>query len=120
LGFANLFANLGRHFVEGFPEVARPLTEPTAFNWAEAARSALATSKHLFTVATILMHSRSETPTVIETDASDFALAAVLSESQIQETKWLHPVAYHSRKFKPTEINYDAHNTEAACYREGI
>jgi hypothetical protein len=47
LGFANSFTNLGRHFVEGFSKVARPPTEPTAFNWAEAARSALATSKHL-------------------------------------------------------------------------
>jgi hypothetical protein len=71
-----------------------------------------------FTVATILVHFRRETPTVIETDASDFALAAVLS--RIQETKWLHPVAYHSRKFMPAEINYDAHNKEATCYRDGV
>jgi cytochrome P450 len=85
--------------------VARPLTALTAFNWAEAARSALVTSKHLFTVAPILVHSHPEKPTVIETAASDFALAAVLS--QIQETKRLHPVAYHSRKFMPAEINYD-------------
>jgi hypothetical protein len=47
---------------------------------------------------------------VVETDASDFALGAVLS--QIQETKRLHPVAYHSRKFKPAEINYDVHDKE--------
>jgi hypothetical protein len=85
--------------------VARPLTALTAVNWAEAARSALVTSKHLFTVAPILVHSHPEKPTVIETAASDFALAAVLS--QTQETKRLHPVAYHSRKFMPAEINYD-------------
>jgi hypothetical protein len=56
-------------------------------------------------VAPILVHSHPEKPTVIETAASDFALAAVLS--QTQETKRLHPVAYHSRKFMPAEINYD-------------
>jgi hypothetical protein len=49
-------------------------------------------------------------PTVIETDGRDCALGAVLS--QIQETKRLHPVAYHSRKFKPAEINYDVHDQE--------
>jgi hypothetical protein len=103
-GFANLFANLYRHFIEGFSKVARPLTALTAFNWAEAARSTLVTSKHLFTVAPILVHFHPERPTVIETDA------AVLS--QIQETKRLHPVAYHSRKFKPAEINYDVHDKE--------
>jgi kynurenine formamidase len=65
----------------------------------------LVTSKHLFTVAPILVHFHPEKPTVIETDASDFALAAVLS--QIQETERLHPVAYHSRKFMPAEINYN-------------
>jgi hypothetical protein len=88
------FANFYRHFIDGFSKVARPLTALTAFNWAEAARSALVTSRHPFTVAPILVHFHPETPTVIETDASDFALAAVLS--QIQETKRLHPVAYHS------------------------
>jgi DNA-binding transcriptional regulator LsrR (DeoR family) len=90
--------------------VARPLTELTAFNWGEAARSALATLKHLFTVAPILVHFHPEKPTVVETDASDFTLGAVLS--QIQETKRLHPVAYHSRKFKPAKINYDVHDKE--------
>jgi hypothetical protein len=98
--------------------VARPLTELTAFNWAEAARSALVTSKHLFTVAPILVHSHPEKPTVIETVASDVVLAAVLS--QIQETKRLHLVAYHSRKFKPAEENYDVHDKKAACHRDGV
>jgi hypothetical protein len=101
LGSVNFYCR----FADGFSRVARPLTEPTAFDWAEAARSALATSKHLCTAAPILVHFHPEKPTVIETAASDLALAAVLS--QTQETKRLHPVAYHSRKFMPAEINYD-------------
>jgi hypothetical protein len=40
-------ANLYRHFIDGCCKVARPLMALTAFNWAEAARSALVTSKHL-------------------------------------------------------------------------
>jgi hypothetical protein len=112
LGFANFY----RRFIDGFSKVARPLTELTkkdakaAFNWSETAGTAFATLKRLFTEAPILVHFHPEKPTVVETDASDFALGAVLS--QIQETKRLHPVAYHSRKFKPAEINYDVHDKE--------
>jgi hypothetical protein len=101
-------ANFYRHFIDGFSKVARPLTALTAltaFNWAEAARSALVTSKHLKTVAPFLVHFHPEKPMVIETDASNFALAAVLS--QTQETKRLHPVAYHLRKFMPAELYYN-------------
>jgi hypothetical protein len=50
-------------------------------------------------VAPILVHFHPEKP-----------LGAVLS--QFQETKRLHPVAYHSRKFKPAEINHDVHDKE--------
>jgi hypothetical protein len=120
LGLAEFYCR----FIDGFSKVARPLREQTkedaqtAFNWSETAGRAFATLKHLFTVAPILVHFHPEKPTVVETDASDFALGAVLS--RIQETKWLHPVAYHSRKFMPAEINYDAHNKEATCYRDGV
>jgi hypothetical protein len=56
------------------------------------------------------VHFPPEKPTVVESDASDFAPGAVLL--QIQETKRLHPVAYRSRKLKPAEINYDVHDKE--------
>jgi hypothetical protein len=111
LGFENLY----RRFIEGLSKVAKPLTELTAFNWAEAARSASATLKHLFYRGA---NSGAFPPRKAETDASDFALGAVLS--QIQETKRLHPVAYHSRKFKPAEENYDVHDKKAACHRDGV
>jgi len=47
---------------------------------------------------------------IIETDASDFAIGAILSQ-QDEESR-LHPVALHSRKFQPTEINYEIHDKE--------
>jgi len=46
----------------------------------------------------------------VETAASDFALGAVLS--QRDEGNRLHPVAFHSRKFMPAEINYEIHDKE--------
>jgi len=48
---------------------------------------------------------------IIETDVSDFAIVAVLS--QRDKGNHLHPVAFHSRKVKPgVEINYEIHNKE--------
>ena len=41
----------------------------------------------------------------METNASDFALRAVLS--LLGDGKRLHPVAFYSRKFSATEINYE-------------
>jgi len=43
-------------------------------------------------------------------DASDFALGAILSQRDKEGR--LHPVAFHSRKFQPVEINYEIHDKE--------
>jgi hypothetical protein len=131
------FANFSCRFIEGFSKVARPLTELTKkekhvqnaknatnaknakngkngryadFVWTDECQQSFDRPKSLFIEAPILVHCHPERSTVVETDASDFAPGAVLS--QVQETSRLHPVAYHSRKFKPAEINYDIHDKE--------
>jgi hypothetical protein len=47
---------------------------------------------------------------ILETDASDVVLEAILS--QRSDDNVLHPIAYHSRKFTLTEINYEIHDNE--------
>jgi hypothetical protein len=81
------------------------------FVWTDECQQAFDRLKSLLIEAPILVHFHPEKSTVVETDASDFALGAVLSQLQ-PETSRLHPVAYHSRKFKPAEINYDIHDKE--------
>jgi len=64
---------------------------------------------------------------IIETDASDFAIGAVLSQRDKEGR--LHPVAFHSQKSQPAEINYEIHDKELLAivdafkhwrrYREG-
>ena len=49
----------------------------------------------------------------METDASDFALGAILSQLS-DDDRW-HPVAFHSRKFSDTETNYDVHDKEMSA-----
>ena len=46
----------------------------------------------------------------METDASEFALGAILS--QVGDGEKLHPVAFHSQKFSAAEINYKIHDKE--------
>jgi hypothetical protein len=45
---------------------------------------------------------------VIKTDASDYALAAILS--QVESNREIHLVTYLSRTFLDAELNYDTHD----------
>jgi hypothetical protein len=47
---------------------------------------------------------------LLEVDVSDFALGSVFS--QYCEDGRLHPIAYRSRKFYATEIDYEIHDKE--------
>src|SRR6266481_5824982 len=66
--------------------------------------------KKAFTTAPVLTHWIPDTPIMVETDTSDYTLAAVLSIRTPDGD--FHPVAFHSQTFKDTEINYDVHDKE--------
>jgi hypothetical protein len=55
---------------------------------------------------------------VIETNASDYALAAILS--QVESNREIHPVTYLSRTFSDTELNYDTHDKELMAICEAF
>jgi len=65
--------------------------------------------KEHFTTAPILAHFDPQKLVIVEINASDFALGAILSQKN-QETGRLYPIAFHSRKFSPAEINYEIHD----------
>ena len=46
----------------------------------------------------------------METNASDYALAAILSI--VNEDNEVHLVVFHSHTFTAAELNYDIHNKE--------
>jgi len=110
LGFANFY----RRFIKDYSRIARPLTELTKkmrkWEWSEEAGKAFEELKKRFTTAPILAHFDPTKLVVIKTDASDFAIGAV--RSQRNDENRLHPVAFHSRKFQPAEINYEIHDKE--------
>ena len=55
---------------------------------------------------------------VVETDASDYALAAILSIYTPDGE--IHPVAFHSHSFNPAKLNYDTHDKELLAIFEAF
>jgi len=54
----------------------------------------------------------------VETNASDYALAAILSV--VNEDNEVHPVAFHSHTFTAAELNYDTHDKELLAIFEAF
>lgn len=95
LGFANFY----RRFIFNYSDITVPLTrltrKGTTWNFNDKCRSAFESLKTAFTSAPILTHWIPDSPLIVETDASDYALAAILS--LYTPNSKLHPVAFHSR-----------------------
>ena len=54
----------------------------------------------------------------METDASDYALTAILSI--VNEENKVHPVAFHSHTFTAVELNYNIHDKELLAIFEAF
>lgn len=108
------FANFYRRFIKDFSKIVKPITslfkKGTPFIWSRECEEMFERLKAQFCSLPILHHYDFAKTVVVETDASDFALGAILS--QYDEYGVLHPIAYHSRQFAPAEANYDTHDKE--------
>ena len=110
LGFANFY----RRFISDYSHIVVPLTRLTRkdvkWNFDSEARKSFEALKSAFTSAPILTHWIPDKQIVVETDASDYALGAILSIHT--DSGEIHPVAFHSRTFSGAELNYDTHDKE--------
>lgn len=79
----------------------------TPFNWSNIQQVAFDNLKHLFTTAPELAMWHEGRLTVVETDATGWAVGGHLS--QFDSTGNLYPVAYYSKKLSLEECNYDIH-----------
>ena len=85
------------------------------FFWGDKQNRAFEELKTHFITAPILEHFYPDRETVLETEASDFALGCVLSQFK---AKRLHPVAFHSRKLNDAEWIYEIHDKELLAILE--
>ena len=107
------FTNFYRHFINNYVGVSVLLTHLTwknePWSWTIDCQAAFDDLKRAFTTAPILGHWDPESPIILETDASDRVLAAILSTRTDDK---IYPIAFMSRAFSAVELNYDVHDKE--------
>ncbi|GJP36030.1 hypothetical protein CLOM_g20571 [Closterium sp. NIES-68] len=126
LGFANYY----NRFVPQYAKLAAPLTnllkKNAPYKWEPKHQETVEQLKQALTSAPVLILPDPERNYVIEADASDQAVGAVLMQDQ---GNGLQPIAYLSKKLHGAELNYPIHDKEALaiviafkawrCYLEG-
>jgi len=118
LGFCNFY----RRFIYGYSDIVIPLTRLTRknfpWNFDEKCRTAFEMLKQQFTQAPVLTKWVPDSEMILETDASDYALAAIISRRTSDGE--IHPIAFHSRSFHAAELNYDTHDKELLAIFEAF
>uniref|UniRef100_A0A8C5R0W1 ribonuclease H n=1 Tax=Leptobrachium leishanense TaxID=445787 RepID=A0A8C5R0W1_9ANUR len=117
------FANFYRRFIRSFSHLTAPITSLTKkdvrFCWTEEAQRAFNKLKESFTQAPILKQPDINLPYSLETDASDIALGAILSQKSGTKNL-LHPVAFYSRRLTPAEKNYSIGEKELLAIKSAL
>src|SRR5260370_30803960 len=119
LGFANFY----RCFISSYAEFTQPLTnlcrKNTPWHFGEPESTAFQHLKTAFHAAPVLYHWAPDLPMTVETDASNYAIAGILSITTLDLE--IHPIAFHSRSLHNAERNYNTHDKELLavfdCYK---
>ena len=118
LGFANFY----RRFIANYSDMSVPLTRLTRksarWDWSPECQEAFDLLKVVFTRTPVLHHFDPSLPLVVETDASDYAVAGILSLRT--DDGEIHPVAFYSRTLHGAELNYDTHDKELLAIFEAF
>src|SRR5712672_1239557 len=117
LGFTGFY----RYFIPNYSKVARPLLDltkkATPWVWTADQTKAFETLKWLMCSEPVLTQPQYDKPFVVHTDASAYGVGAILLQVGEINPKnplkpRLHPIAYYSATFTPTERNYDIYERE--------
>ncbi|CAM5106316.1 unnamed protein product [Natator depressus] len=119
LGLAGYY----RQFVPHFARITAPLTElltkdsPRRVHWSNECETAFRTIKEQLCGNPILFSPDFHCDFIVQTDASDVELGAVLSQEVDGEE---HPIVYLSRKLFPRERNYSVVEKEALAVKWAV
>jgi len=116
-------ASYYRSFIPGFAAVAAPLTQllrkENEFVWGEAQETAARKLIELLTQSPVLSLPDYSQPFILTTDASDYAVGAVLSQKAPGTAKH-HIIACYSHRFSPTEQRYPVREKELYAMWWGV
>ena len=112
-----------RKFIPNYATIAAPLTDltrksaPNNVQWNEQCDQAFKELKGLLCTAPVLRNPDFSKPFILQTDASDRGVGAVLS--QRDENGEEHPLGYFSRKLLPREERYSTVEKECLAIKLG-
>ena len=108
------FMNFYRRFIFNYSDIVVPLTwltwKDAPWNFSDNCQRSFNRLKEAFTTAPILTHYQPGTPITIETDASDYVIASILSITCSNGE--IRPVAFYSHTLTVPELNHDTHDKE--------
>ena len=117
LGMATYY----RRFIKDFAKIAEPLAKLTSknvtFTWSDDCMIAFNKLKAALTGPSVMAYPLTDSPFILDTDASDTAIGAVLSQIQNGEEK---VVAYASRSMNKAERNYCVTDKELLAVKHFI
>ncbi|MBW0494709.1 hypothetical protein O181_034424 [Austropuccinia psidii MF-1] len=113
LQYFSVFADFYCFFIQNYSKKITALSfclkKDSPFILNEEALSQFQILKEAFTITPILPHFNPSLPTIAETDTSDYALVAVLS--QVNESGQ-QPISFDSFNILPAELNHQINDKE--------
>ncbi|MBW0567493.1 hypothetical protein O181_107208 [Austropuccinia psidii MF-1] len=109
LGFSSFYHCFIKKYFKKITALTSLLEKESPFIFNEEALSQFQILKEAFTIAPSLSHFNPSLPTIVETDSSDYALGAVLSEVN---DSGKNPISFDHYKLLPAELNYEIHDKE--------
>ena len=113
-----------RRFIANYSTIALPLTDltkktaPNQVKWTSACSAAFQELKRAFTCAPVLKSPDFTRQFILQTDASDRGVGAVLSQRDSAGVD--HPVGFFSRKLLPREERYATVEKECLAIKLGV
>jgi len=89
------------------------------FVWTSKTQKAYDELKSKFSSDSVLAYPNRDLPFLVETDSSNFAIGAILSQAS-QKDNEIHPIAFFSRSLTATEKNYPIYDKELLSIVEAL
>ncbi len=125
LGFTGYY----QYFIQGYSKITHPLLDlikkATVWEWGEWQQTAFEELKTHMCSRPILTQPNFEKPFFLQMDASAYGMGAILSQegehhATASQKPKLHPIAYYSTTFTPTEQNYDIYERELLAIMKAL